>query len=151
MIKFANIGDYKVAQNFGYLKTENDLKNGMAVTYDLKTKEVALPTADTAKTAGLAIVMNRIDKIETLAPNEYVVKAGEFPRIFTLASIKGHLLDMDVDTVATAYASLSAGDVLVANTDGKWEKAAATGYAEYLEVVEKTGFGGNGLRVLVHA
>ena len=52
MIKFANIGDFKVAQNFGYLKTPVVLENGMAVTYDLKTKAVALPTATTAKQAG---------------------------------------------------------------------------------------------------
>ena len=71
MIKFANIGDFKVAQNFGYLKTPVVLENGMAVTYDLKTKAVALPTAITAKQAGLAVVMNRIDKPETLTPNDY--------------------------------------------------------------------------------
>ena len=32
MIKFANIGDFKVAQNFGYLKTPVVLENGMAVS-----------------------------------------------------------------------------------------------------------------------
>lgn len=152
MIKFANIGDFKVAQNFGYLKTPAVLENGMAVTYDLKTKAVALPTATTAKQAGLAVVMNRIDKPETLTPNDYRIEVGEFPRIFTLASLAGHLFDMDDAVVTTAYNTLAVGDKLVVGTDGKWAKSAdASDYAEYLEIVEKTSFGGNGLRVVVHA
>lgn len=150
MIKFANIGDFKVAQNFGYLKTPVVLENGMAVTYDLKTKAVALPTTTTAKQAGLAVVMNRIDKSKT--PNDYRIEVGEFPRIFTLASLAGHLFDMDDAVVTTAYNTLAVGDKLVVGTDGKWAKSAdVSGYAEYLEVVEKTSFGGNGLRVVVHA
>lgn len=152
MIKFANIGDFKVAQNFGYLKTPAVLENGMAVTYNLKTKAVALPTAITAKQAGLAVVMNRIDKPETLTPNDYRIEVGEFPRIFTLASLAGHLFDMDDAVVTTAYNTLAVGDKLVVGTDGKWAKSAdVSDYAEYLEIVEKTSFGGNGLRVVVHA
>ena len=152
MIKFANIGDFKVAQNFGYLKTPAVLENGMAVTYDLKTKAVALPTATTAKQAGLAVVMNRIDKPETLTPNDYRIEVGEFPHIFTLASLAGHLFDMDDAVVTTAYNTLAVGDKLVVGTDGKWAKSAdVSDYAEYLEIVEKTSFGGNGLRVVVHA
>lgn len=152
MIKFANIGDFKVAQNFGYLKTPAVLENGMAVTYDLKTKAVALPTVTTAKQAGLAVVMNRIDKPETLTPNDYRIEVGEFPRIFTLASLAGHLFDMDDAVVTTAYNTLAVGDKLVVGTDGKWAKSAdVSDYAEYLEIVEKTSFGGNGLRVVVHA
>lgn len=150
MIKFANIGDFKVAQNFGYLKTPVVLENGMAVTYDLKTKVVALPTTTTAKQAGLAVVMNRIDKPKT--PNDYRIEVGEFPRIFTLASLAGHLFDMDDAVVTTAYNTLVVGDKLVVGTDGKWAKSVdVSGYAEYLEIVEKTSFGGNGLRVVVHA
>lgn len=152
MIKFANIGDFKVAQNFGYLKTPVVLENGMAVTYNLKTKAVALPTVTTAKQAGLAVVMNRIDKPETLTPNDYRIEVGEFPRIFTLASLAGHLFDMDDAVVTTAYNTLAVGDKLVVGTDGKWAKSAnVSDYAEYLEIVEKTSFGGNGLRVVVHA
>lgn len=152
MIKFANIGDFKVAQNFGYLKTPVVLENGMAVTYNLKTKAVALPTAIIAKQAGLAVVMNRIDKPETLTPNDYRIEIGEFPRIFTLASLAGHLFDMDDAVVTTAYNTLAVGDKLVVGTDGKWVKSTdVSGYAEYLEIVEKTSFGGNGLRVVVHA
>ena len=126
MIKFANIGDFKVAQNFGYLKTPVVLENGMAVTYDLKTKAVALPTATTAKQAGLAVVM----KPETLTPNDYRIEVGEFPRIFTLASLAGHLFDMDDAVVTTAYNTLAVGDKLVVGTDGKWAKSAdVSGYA----------------------
>lgn len=152
MIKFANIGDYKVAQNFGYLTTDVELKNGNIVTYDLATKEVALPTTSTAKTAGLAIVFNAIVESEVDNADDFVVKAGGYPRIFTLASLAGHLIDINDLTVATAYGSLSVGDKLVANAVGKLEKATdVSGYAEYFEIVEKTSFGGNGLRLVVRA
>ena len=148
MIKFANIGDFKVAQNFGYLKTPVVLENGMAVTYDLKTKAVALPTTTTAKQAGLAVVMNRIDKPKT--PNDYRIEVGEFPRIFTLASLAGHLFDMDDAVVTTAYNTLAVGDKLVVGTDGKWAKASdVSGYAQYLEVTALVSYNGKGVEAKV--
>ena len=59
---------------------------------------------------------------------------------------------MDDADVTTAYNTLAVGDKLVVGTDGKWAKSAdVSDYAEYLEIVEKTSFGGNGLRVVVHA
>lgn len=48
---------------------------------------------------------------------------------------------MDDAVVTTAYNTLAVGDKLVVGTDGKWAKSAdVSGYAEYLEVVEKDKF-----------
>lgn len=152
MIKFGEIGNYKVAKNFGYLTTDVALKNGDIVTYDLATKKVALPTSDTAKKAGLAVVMNVIDKPGIKTPDDYTIEAGEHPRIFTLASLKGLTLVMNDAEIKTNYASIAVGDKLVAGTDGKLVKTSdVSGYAEYLEVIEKVAFGGNGLVAVVKA
>ena len=152
MIKFGEIGNYKVAKNFGYLTTDVALKNGDIVTYDLATKKVALPTSGTAKKAGLAVVMNVIDKPNIKAPDDYTIEAGEHPRIFTLASLKGLTLVMNDAEIKTNYATIAVGDKLVAGTDGKLVKVSdVSGYAEYLEVIEKVAFGGNGLVAVVKA
>jgi len=149
MVKFKEIGTYKTAQNIGYLKTPVVLKNGYGVTYNLATKVVALPDATTAK-GDVALVMNRIDKPETLAPNDYKIEIGEYPRIFPLKNLNGRALQMDTDAVTTAYADIAVGDKLTLGTDGKWvETADVTGYATYLQVIEKTTFGGNGLDAVV--
>lgn len=149
MIKFKEIGTYKVAQNIGYLTTSVALKNGMGVTYDLAAKVVALPTVTTAK-GDVAIVMNTIDKPETKSPNEYTIEIGENPRIFPLKSLAGRTLEMDTATVTTAYDSISVGNTLTLGTDGKWVvNSTLTDYATYLKVVEKTTFGGSGLDVVV--
>ena len=152
MIKFANIGDYKVAQNFGYLTTDVELKSGNMVTYNLATKKVVIPTNSIDNSEGLTVVYNSIVKSDTKTTDDFVIKVGGYPRIFTLASLAGHLIDINDLTVATAYGSLSVGDKLVANATGKLEKATdVSGYAEYFEIVEKTSFGGNGLRLVVRA
>lgn len=149
MIKFKEIGTYKVAQNIGYLTTPVVLKNGMGVTYDLAKKIVALPTVTTAK-GDVAIVMNTIDKPEIKAPNEFKIEIGENPRIFPLKALNGHTLQMDTDAVTTEYASIAEGNTLTLGTDGKWVvNATLTDYATYLKVVEKTNFGGAGLDVVV--
>ena len=82
MLKFREIGTYKNAVNVGYCTADVELHNGNVVTFDRATKKAAVPTD--GKETGLAIVMNTIDKPETLAPNDYVelgadvVKGREF-------------------------------------------------------------------------
>lgn len=156
MIKFHEIGMYKNAVNIPYCKVPatitNGVKNGYAVTYSEKDKIIALPTATTAKDGNLAVVMNVIDKPELSSPDDYVVAVGECARLFRFDSLANRLLDMNDLALATAYASVAVGDKLVVGTDGKWVKATSTdGYPVYLEVIEKTGFCGNGLLVKVHA
>lgn len=149
MIKFKELGAYKTAQNIGYLTTPVVLKNGMGVTYDLATKVVALPTTTTTK-GDVAIVMNTIDKPEIKTPNDFTIAIGENPRIFPLKSLNGKVLQMDTDAVTTDYATIAVGDKLTFGVDGKLVKTAdVTGYASYLQVVEKTNFGGNGLDAVV--
>lgn len=156
MIKFHEIGMYKNAVNIPYCKVSDTIKdgvkNGYAVTYSETTKTVSLPTATTAKGSDLTIVMNVLDKPELKSPDDYVVDAGEYARLFRLDSLANRMLDMNDLALNTAYASVSVGDKLVAGTDGKWSKSASVdGYSAYLEVIEKTSFCGNGLLVKVHA
>ena len=153
MIKFRDIGTYKNCVNVPYCTVPSaitsGLKNGMGVTADLATKTVALPDATTAK-GQVYIVMNRIDKPEVLAPNDYVIAVGENPRLFDITSLKNRILDMDMDAVTTAYASIAVGNTLTLGTDGKWVvNATLTDYKSYLKVTEKTTFGGTGIAVQV--
>lgn len=150
MLKFREIGTYKNAVNVGYCTADVELHNGNIVTFDRTTKKVALPT--TGKETGLAIVMNTIDKPETLTPNDYVIEVGENPRLFVLSSLKGRIIDMDMDQVEGTYATIKVNDKLVATTAGKLKVSASVeGFTEYFKVVEKTGFNGEGLALEVIA
>ncbi len=156
MIKFHEIGLYKNAVNVPYCKVPESIadgvRNGYAVTYSEKDKVISLPTSTTVKGGDLAVVMNIMDKPELDSPDDYVVKVGEFPRLFRLDSLANRLLDMNCLAVNSDYAGINVGDKLVAGTDGKWAKSASTdGYSIYFEVIAKTGFCGNGLLVKVCA
>lgn len=148
MVKFRNVGTYKNAVNIGYCVASVEMHNGQVAEYDIATKTAKLPTD--AKAEGLALVMNSIEKPEILSPNEYVIEVGEFPRMFTLVSLKDRIIDMDMDQVTGDYSDIAVGDKLVPNTDGQWEKATdATGYPAYLEVVELTSYNGEGIGAVV--
>lgn len=151
MLKFREIGTYKNAVNVGYCTAYVELHNGNVVTFDRATKKAAVPTD--GKETGLAIVMNTIDKPETLTPNDYVIEVGENPRLFVLTSLKGRIIDMDMDQVDGTYTDIAVGDFLVAEASGKLKAVKkATGvadYKEYFVVSEKTSFNGKGLAVEV--
>lgn len=155
MLKFREIGTYKNAVNVGYCTADVELHNGNVVTFDRATKKAAVPTD--GKETGLAIVMNTIDKPETLTPNDYVIEVGENPRLFVLTSLKGRIIDMDMDQVDGTYADIAVGDFLVAEASGKLKavkKAVkkaieVADYKEYFVVSEKTSFNGEGLAVEV--
>ena len=151
MLKFREIGTYKNAVNVGYCTADVELHNGNVVTFDRATKKASVPT--NGKETGLAIVMNTIDKPETLTPNDYVIEVGENPRLFVLTSLKGRIIDMDMDQVDGTYANIAVGDFLVAEASGKLKAVKkATGvadYKEYFVVIEKTGFNGEGIAVEV--
>lgn len=156
MFKFKEIGMYKNAVNIPYCKIPATItagvKNGYIVTFSETDKAIALPTSTTAKAAGLTVVMNRYDKPELEKPNDYVVEVGEFPRLFTLKSIAGRVVQMDMDAITTARASIAVGDKLVAGTDGKLVEAAdITGYSEYFEVTALDPLGVDGVEAVVHA
>lgn len=151
MLKFRDIGTYKNAVNFGYCTADVVLKNGDVVTYDLAKKKVAVPS--TGKETGLAIVMNTIDKPEILNPNDFKIEIGENPRIFTLASLKDRVIDIDMDQITGTYADIAVGDFLVGDTDGKLKvvkkSTGVTDYKEYLVVIEKTNYNAEGLAAQV--
>lgn len=156
MIKFHEIGMYKNEVNIPYCRVSETItggiKNGYVVTYSEKDKIIVLPTSTTAKGGDLAVVMNVIDKPELYSPDDYVISVGECARLFRLDSLVNRMLDMNDLALTTIYTSVNVGDKLIAGTDGKWVKSASVdGYSVYLEVIEKTGFCGNGLLVKVHA
>lgn len=148
MLKFREIGAYKNAVNVGYCTADVVLHNGNIVTFDRATKKAAFPS--TGKEAGLAIVMNTIDKPEIHDPNEFIIEVGENPRLFVLSSLKGRIIDMDMDQVDGIYAEINKDDKLVANSEGKLEVAVdVSGYTEYFRVIDKTSYAGEGLAVEV--
>jgi len=149
MIKFRDIGTYKNAVDVPYCKTAVALKNGMVVTADLAAKTVALPTATSTK-GEVYIVINRIEKPEIKAPNEYTIEKDEYPRLFLVESLNTRILDMDMDAVTGTYSAIAVGNKLAADVDGKLKVISdATGYKTYFEVTEKTSFGGEGIAVKV--
>ena len=148
MIKFGEIGNYKNAVNIGYCVATEEMHNGQAAIFDIAAKTASHPA--TGKEEELCIVMNCIQKPEVHSPNKYVIEKGEFPRLFTLESLKNRQIEMDSDQVSTEYSTLKAKDKLTAKTDGTWEKKdEVTGYPIYLEIVEKTAFNGEGLLCVV--
>lgn len=144
MIKFRDFGAYKNAKNIGYCVASVEMHNGQVAEFDLTTKTAKFPTDATA--AGLAVVMNSIEKPEILSPNEYVIEVGEYPRLFILESLKNEILDMDMDQVDGEYTDVEVGKFLIPKTDGKWEIADAAGSSAIaLEVVELTSYNGEGI------
>lgn len=143
MIKFRELGAYKNAKNIGYCVAEAVMKNGQAAEFDLTDCTANHPS--TAKADGLAIVMNSIEKPEILEPNDYTIEIGEYPRLFTLKSIEGEILDMDMDQIDGQYSDIDEGVTLTPKTDGTWEvQDTLTGYPAYLEVVDLNTYGGAG-------
>lgn len=148
MLKFYEIGMYKNAVNVGYCVASVEMHNGQAAIFDVAEKTASHPT--NGKEPDLAIVMNSIEKPEVHSPNKYVIEEGELPRLFTLASLKDRLIEMDTDQVQTEYSTISEKSKLVAQTDGTWKvEEDVTSYGVYLEVIKKTGFNGEGLLVAV--
>ena len=150
-VKFQNYSGIKNAKDNPRAIAASDLKNGMAVIYSIGTdgKEYAtLPTdATTAKTAK-HFVWNTIDKPELDNESDFVIKSGEFARIFEYP--QGELMDVSSDLVITT--TVSTGDILVAATaNGAYVKATAsdTGYEFGLKVKEATTYGSKGYTALV--
>jgi hypothetical protein len=149
-VKFQNYSGIKNAKDNPRAIATSDLKNGQAVIYSIGTdgKEYAtLPTdVTTAKTAK-HFVWNTIDKPELDNESDFVIKSGEFARIFEYP--QAELMDISADLVVTT--TVSTGDILVPTASGKYVTATAsdTGYGFGLKVKEKTTFSGSGYTALV--
>lgn len=149
MLKFREIGTYKNAVNVPYCTSAVALKNGMIVTANLVAKTAALTTASTTK-GDVYIVMNVIDKPETLKPNDYTIEIGEYPRLFRAKSLAGRIIDVDTNQVTTTYSDIDVGDYMAGDTDGKLAVVEdVSDYETYFEVIDKTTYGGAGLGLLV--
>ena len=155
MFKFGTIGAFNVAKTNPRCKAEVDLVNGMVVVMDEANKLAKVPATDAiAKGKDLWVVNNIIDKYFIYQPStSHKIEKGEYVRGFRLIDLAGLQVELDTQEVKTAYATLAKEDTLVlcdAVTDttdaGKWKKAATTGYALALKIVEKTTYGnGEGL------
>ena len=61
---------------------------------------------------------------------------------YLLKEFDHHTLIIDEDNLTTAYASLSVGDNMVVDTNGKFAKESTlTGYKVYVTILEKITFG----------
>lgn len=151
MVKFKSVGDFKNVRNVGNVKAPAELKNGFLVTYDRVKGTIALPTATTAKKE-LWLVMNEKEPVEFVgSTDDYVIATGEFTRIFDTATMKDVVLEINDTILATDYSTITVGDTLVANANGKFEKSSeVTGYTVTFTVLAKTGYAGNGLEISVN-
>lgn len=149
MFKPMTIGYYKQVRNNPRCKAEVNLMAGMAVVIDEANKKASLPTAEEAK-GEVWIVSNIIDKPEISNKEDFEILAGEYVRADFLADAKELVIELDFRVIKTDYATLNIGDKLVANAEGTWEVATdVTGYAIYLEIVEKSSFGDKGIAAVV--
>lgn len=149
-VKFQNYSGIKNAKDNPRCIADSDLKNGMSVIYyiaDDGAEHVKVAaTADDAKTIK-HFVWNTIDKPEFDNENDFVIKKGEYARIFEYP--QGEIMDISSDLITTA--SVSIKDIVIASTSGKYVVATEsdTGYSFGLRVTEKTTFGGTGFSALV--
>lgn len=156
MFKFGTIGAFKQVRNNPRCKATVQLKNGLVVVPNDATKEAPTPAATATAQGEIFVVGNIVDKPEIRNSEDFAIEIGEYVRAFNLADLKELPVELNEDVVTTAYTSIAVGDKLVANHDGsgKWIKADGTtivhtAYSVYLEVVEKTAFGGKGLYAIV--
>lgn len=151
-MKFQNYSGLKNAQDNPRAIATTDLKNGQPIVYSVDSsngKEYAtLPTDATSAKAAKWFVWNTIDKPELDNESDFVIKSGEFARIFKMPL--DELMDMSADLVTITNPAIN--DVLVpATSAGKYVVATAsdTGYGFGLQIKEKTNFGGKGYTVRV--
>jgi hypothetical protein len=147
-IKFQNYSGIKNEQHNPRTVAKTDLKNGYAVLNVIESgKEVARVVASAAEAKGdLYFVWNTIDKAELDNKSDFVVKTGEFAKIFKFP--KDELVEITGDLVT---GTIAVGDLLIADETadklGLYRKAVGgtdTGYAVALEVIEVNTFGGKG-------
>lgn len=149
-VKFQNYSGIKNAKDNPRAIAKGDLKNGMAVVYSIGTdgKEYATAPTDatTAKTANY-FVWNTIDKPELDNESDFVIKSGDFARIFEFP--QGELMDVSADLVVTT--TVANGNVLIPTASGNYVVATTgdTGYNFALQVKEKTTYGSKGYTALV--
>jgi len=151
-IKFQNYSGIKNEQHNPRAVAQSDLRNGYIVVngIDNGTEIARVPETDDDAKGGLYFVWNTIDKPELDNESDFVIKAGDFARIFKFP--QDELLEITGDLVTGTIAK---GDLLVADVaanGGKLRKAdpaTDTEYAVALEVLELTSFGGKGYTVKV--
>lgn len=154
MVKFETMGMIKAAKSFPNIKAHADIANGYFCTIDFVNKATVAPTADTAKTKDVAVVMNTVNG--DVQYTDVTIPSGEYVNCFTLAELANQNLQLDESHITYAdtksYADIVKGTTLLGiGTDGNLEVIAdATGYGVYFTVLDKINFNGNGLLVKIN-
>lgn len=152
-INFQNYSGIKNEQHNPRAIAQSDLRNGYIVVngIDNGTEIARVPETDDDAKGGLYFVWNTIDKPELDDESDFVIKAGDFARIFKFP--QDELLEITGDLVTGTIAK---GDLLVADVStanrGKLRKAdldADNGYTVALEVLDFSNLGGKGYTVKV--
>ena len=148
-VKFQNFSGIKNEQHTPRAIADVDVKNGYAVVvkHEYGVEKAYLPTGDEVK-GDIYFVNNTITTPELDNKDDFVVKAGKPVRAFRYANSESEIVEVSGDLVVTEGIKL--GDVLVANTEGKYAKIAdASGYKVSLKVIDFNTLGGKGYDCLI--
>lgn len=156
MFKYGTLGGLKFARNNPRTKATQELLNGMVVLPNDVTGEAPTPAVAADAQGEVYVVNNIIDKPEIRNLADFKIEIGEYVHADLVSAVAELPVDIDESVVSTAYASVVVNDVLAPTADGsgKWVKAdgttvVASNFKVNLVVIEKTTFGGNGLKAKV--
>ena len=151
MFKFGTIGAFKQVRNNPRCKVQKETKVGEVVVLDEATLKATAPSNADQAQGELYVVGNIIDQPEVRSKKDFSLAEGDFALSFNLADLKELPVELSADVIADDYASVAKGDTLVASTDGsgKWVKGDGASFKAYLEVLEKSTFGGKGVYAIV--
>lgn len=150
IIKFQNFSGIKNEQHTSRSIADVDMKNGYAVVIKFEDgiEKAYLPTEDEVK-GDLWFVHNTITTPELDNYDDFVIKAGKLVRAFNYENSKREIIEVSGDLVTSEVAI---DDILVANTEGLYEKAtSATDYKISLKVVGFNTIGGKGYDCVIVA
>lgn len=136
-IMYANYAGIKNEQHTPDAVAQSDLKNGYVVVrgVDAKGKHIAtLPASETECKGELYFVWNVIDKPELDSDSDYVIKKGEFARIFKFKADYPVLVTKDLITNTIASEKYLVADEV---NFGKLKAVSdIEGYAVALQITE---------------
>lgn len=142
-VKPQTLNGITTAVNAPEYKTGVDVKNGRVMAIDLITKKANLPTATEKVTSNLWMVNNVFTG--DYSGMDLDIPEGDFVRLFYLPAWNEQNIQINDEGIKYAsgdtYASISVGDVLEVDEEGKLEKVATPSAKIQFEVIDKIQFG----------